>query len=327
MAPLEAQNTATRRCIMRLVSNHLPAIGIRFARKVALSLLCLSVAVWPSPRMTAQDQPTTTVRQRLRESDQWSQIAPHLPNPTTATPQALEQQADILRARRFPLDAMDYYRFAMDRGGNPSSLLNKLGLAELEMHNIQLARAYFQRVVKMDRKNAEAWNNLGAVEFVDGRHANARSDYKRAIKLDKHQAVFHANLANAYFESKDYRGARREIAAALELDPEVFEQEGTGGIAAHVLSSEDRARFSFEMAKMYARSDMVEQMLHSLATAAEAGMDVQREMEHDPVLAKYEMDSRVVVIVHNAQLLRATRPATVSATGASGAAATKPLLE
>lgn len=300
--------------------------GLRLARDIALNLLVLSAVTWSFPRMIAQDPPVpTTARQRLHQSDQWSQIAPHLPDPATATPQALEMQADILRARRFPEDAMDYYRFAIDRGGNPPSLLNKLGLAELEMRNIQLARVYFQRAVKMDRKNAEAWNNLGAAEFVDGKHSAATSDYKRAIKLDKHQAVFHANLANAYFESKDYRGARREIAAALELDPKVFEQEGTGGIAAHVLSSEDRARFSFEMAKMYARSDLVEQMLHSLAAAAEAGMDVQREMEHDPALGKYEMDPRVVVIVHNAQLLRATRPATVSASG-SGSAAT-PLME
>jgi tetratricopeptide (TPR) repeat protein len=302
------------------------AIRARLARKLVLHLLCLSAVTWSFPRMIAQDPPeSTTARQRLHESEQWTQIKPHLPDPATATPEALEQQADILRARRFPEDAMDYYRYAIDRGGNPASLLNKLGLAELEMRNIQLARVYFQRVVKMDRKDAEAWNNLGAVEFVDGKTSSALSDYKRAIKLNKHEAVFHANLANAYFESKDYRGARREIATALELDPMVFEEQGTGGIAAHVLSSQDRARFSFEMAKMYAHSDLQEQMLHSLAAAAESGMDIQREMEHDSVLAKYEMDPRIIVIVHNAQMLRATRPATVSASG-GGTTAVKPLM-
>ena len=170
---------------------------------------------------------------------------------------------------------MDYYKYALDRGGNPPPLLNKLGLAELEMHHIQLARVYFQRVVKVDRKNAEAWNNLGASEFMDGRNSAALSDYKRAIKLSRRNAVFHANLANADFESKDFRGARHEMAAALELDPHVFEQVGTGGIAAHVLSARDQARFSFEMAKMYARSGMEDEMLRALARSAEAGMDVQ----------------------------------------------------
>jgi tetratricopeptide (TPR) repeat protein len=313
---------------MRLPSTPEPlANGVRFPRRFLLSVLCLTAVAWTFPQSIAQEPPVpASGRQRMHDSEQWAQIEPHLPNPATATSQALEEQADILRARRFPEDAMDYYRYAMDRGGDQSKLLNKLGLAELEMKNIQLARVYFQRVVKINRKDPEAWNNLGAVEFVDGRKSSAVSDYKRAIKLDKRQAVFHANLATAYFENKDFRGARREIAAALELDPHVFEEHGTGGIAAHVLSAEDRARFCFEMAKMYERSDLLEQMLHSLATAAEAGMDIRHEMEQDPVLAQYAADPRVIVIVHNAQLLRSARPDTVSAASSGSSAATKPMM-
>jgi tetratricopeptide (TPR) repeat protein len=301
-------------------------IGTKFVRVSAVVLLCLFAAVWRSPQMVAQDQPmSATARQRMHDSDQWAQIQSHLPDPKSATPQTLEMQADILRARRFPEDAMDYYRYAIARGGNEAALENKLGLSELEMSNIQLARVYFQRAVKLDKKNPDAWNNLGASEFIDGKAANALSDYKRAVKLNKHKAVFHANLANAYFESKDFRGARREIAAALELDPQVFELNGTGGVAAHVLSSRDLAQFSFEMAKMYARSSMTTEMLHALSKAAEAGMDVQIEMRKDPALAGYENDPRVVVLVHNALLLRAGRPATVSTSDPDGPAGVKPL--
>jgi tetratricopeptide (TPR) repeat protein len=230
---------------------------------------------------------------RAHESEQWLEIQQHLPNPATASPETLEEQADILRARRFPEDAMDFYKYAQTRGGNAASLLNKMGLTELEMRNIELARAYFQRVVKLTRKDPEAWNNLGAVEFLDGASQDAVSDYKKAIKLNKREAVFHANLATAYFDRK----------------------EGTGGVAAHVLSSQDRARFSFEMAKLYAQNGLEEQMLHSLAMACEAGMSVQREMHGDAVLAKYELDPRVIVLVHNAEELRAGRAATASASG------------
>jgi hypothetical protein len=60
------------------------------------------------------------------------------------------------------------------------------------------------------------------------------------------------------------------------------------------------------MAKLYAQSGLEEQMLHCLSVASEAGMDVQREMLRDPVLAKYELDPRVVVLVHNADMLRAS---------------------
>jgi tetratricopeptide (TPR) repeat protein len=306
-----------------------PSIEVKVlaTRFVGPLLLCLCSLSWPSPRSIAQDERSPmSARERIHQSDQWAEIKRHLPDPATATPQALEQQADILRARRFPEDAMDYYRFALDRGGQPESLLNKLGLSELEMRHIQLARVYFQRVVKMNRKDSEAWNNLGAVEFVDGLTSNAISDYKKAIKLNKHSAVYHSNLASAYFQTKDYGAARREIATALKLDPQIFDRkEGFGGIEAHVLTSQDRARLAFEMAKLFAQNGMEEQMLHSLAMASEAGMDVQREMAHDASLAKYQMDPRVIVIVRNAREMQQGHKATVNAAALAGAAESNPL--
>jgi tetratricopeptide (TPR) repeat protein len=318
---------------MRFSVIHTPSsVDLQIARLLALGLLCLGVLLWLARPAFAQDPVTPgSARERLHETEQWRQIQAHLPSPVTASSHELEQQGDILRARRFPDDAMDYYKYAIARGGDTASLMNKLGLTELEMKNIQLAGAYFQRVVKMNRKNGEAWNNLGAVAFLEGESGNAVRSYKRAIKLEKHEAVFHANLATAYFQTKDFNGARRELAEAMKCDPHVFERrEGFGGVAAHVLSAQDRARFSFEMAKLYARNGLEDQMIHSLAMASEAGMDVQREMLRDEVLAKYEGDPRVLVLVHNAEALRANRgggPARPfsNADGDAGTAAPKPL--
>jgi tetratricopeptide (TPR) repeat protein len=309
---------------MRLIPVQ-PIAGIILpARKVALGLLCLCAASWASPQGIVQDQTSTlNLRERLHETQQWREVQPYLPDPVTATPQALEQEADILRARRFPDDALDYYKYALARGGNQASILNKMGLTELEMRNVELARACFQRSVKIGKKDPDAWNNLGAVEYLDRLTSTAISDYKHAIKLDQKKPVFHANLATAYFETRNFGGARREMAAALRLDPDIFDKEASsGGVEAHVLTSEDRARFSFEMAKLYARNDQQEQMLHSLAMAAEAGMDVQRAMERDPVLATFEMDPRVVTLVHNARMLRAARGATAASPAALPADAT-----
>ena len=238
----------------------------------------------------------------MQQSPQWAEIQKHLPDPATATPQSLELEGDILRARRFPEDAIDYYKYALARGGDAAPLLNKLGLAELEMRNVELARAYFQRAVKTSRKDAEAWNNLGAVEYLDGANGDAVSDYKRAIKLDKHQAVYHANLATAYFGRKDYKGARREMAAALTIDPQIFNKEpSAGGVAAHVLRLRPGAVLLRDGEAVCTAAAMEEQMLHSLAMASEAGMDVQREMRKDTELARFELDPRVVVLVHNAR--------------------------
>ena len=286
----------------------MPVLSFRFVLgPLAAVALC-------APLLAQEMVASASARERMHQSDQWKLIEKHLPDPATATPQDLEMQADILRARRFPEDALDYYKFALARGGNPPTLLNKIGLTQLEMRNVQLARAYFQRVVKMRKKDANAWNNLGAVEYIDGFSVSAVSDYKKAVKLDKRDAVFHANLATAYFEQKDYSGARKEIATAIKLDPQIFDHPlNNGGVAAHVLSAEERARFSFEMAKLYARNGLEDAMLRVLAIASEGGIDVQREMRRDPVLAQFELDPRVVVLVHNADALRATRAASASA--------------
>jgi tetratricopeptide (TPR) repeat protein len=279
----------------------------------ALGLLAAASCALPS--IAQSNSASGSERARLHQSEQWLAIQAHLPNPATASAHELEVQGDILRARRFPEDAMDYFNYALARGGNAASLMNKIGLTELEMRNVQIAHSYFQRVVKLDKKDAEGWNNLGAVEYLQGTTESAISDYKKAVKLDRHDAVFHANLATAYFEEKDYTRARREISSAMALDPTVFEHAASiGGISAHVLSSEDRARFSFEMAEIYARNGQEEAMVHSLAMASEAGMDVQREMRKSVVLAKFEMDPRVLVLVHNAQALRTSRDGTASAT-------------
>jgi tetratricopeptide (TPR) repeat protein len=297
------------------------------ALRFALGLLCLFLAELSLTNLIlAQGDPApASLRQRMQQSPQWEDIQKHLPDPATATPQSLELEGDVLRARRFPEDAMDYYKYALARGGAAALLLNKLGLVELELRNVEQARAYFQRAVKISRNDPEAWNNLGAVEYVDGANGDAVSDYKQAIKLDKHQAVYHANLSTAYFGRKDYKGARREMVAALKIDPLIFDKEPSGGgIAAHVLTSEDRARFCFEMAKFYAQDGEEEQMLHSLAMASEAGMDVQREMHKDAALGRYELDPRVVVLAHNAELLRANR-ANAAAASAASPDAPKPL--
>src|SRR5271168_451160 len=98
----------------------LPVLSVRIALNLAAgAALCLPLA---AQNLVGTD----SARDRLHQTDQWRMIEQHLPNPATASPQDLEQEADILRARRFPEDAMDYYKYAMARGGDAAELLNKI---------------------------------------------------------------------------------------------------------------------------------------------------------------------------------------------------------
>lgn len=253
------------------------------------------------------------------ENPVWISVASHLPDPTKATAAQLETAADVLRARRFLEDSIDYFGYALQRGGDEPRLLNKMGITELELRRPAQARAYFQRVVKIRKKDAEGWNNLGAIEYLEGRFGNAITDYRRAIKLDKESATYHSNLATAYFDKKDFESARKEYEIALKLDPEMLQHHGTAGTTTRMLSPEDHARFCYELARLYAARGDEENMLHFLTMASESGFDVLREMGSDAVLSKFRKDPRVLLMVKNAKDLRSTR------TSVADAAAPPPL--
>jgi tetratricopeptide (TPR) repeat protein len=230
-----------------------------------------------------------------------------LPDPATAAPDKLELAGDVLRARRFPEEALQYYIYALRRGGQEGVLLKKLGVTELELHRTALARAYFQKLVRLNKKDADGWNNLGAVEYLDRNYVGAISDYGRAIKLNKTSAIYHSNRGTAYFEKKDFEAARREFDVALKLDPGMMEHHGATGVSIHMLSPEDHARFCFELARLYAHRGDEMQMLHFLTVASEGGYDVLPAMGSDKVMAEYRKDPRVLTLVQNARALRSGR--------------------
>jgi tetratricopeptide (TPR) repeat protein len=263
------------------------------------------------PSGLQQNVPNTNnseaVRALRHQDPQWESVKLHLPDPATATEEQLETVADVLRARRFPEDALDYYLYALRRGGNNVMLMNKIGVTQLELRHTAAARAYFQRAIQLQKKDPVAWNNLGAVEYMDGRFAAAISDYSRAIKLNKTSAIYHSNLATALFEEKKYKDARAQFKIALQLDPEVAHHDGTGGLTAHMLSPEDHARYCFEMARLYADLGDETNMLHYLTMASEGGFDVLGEMRSDSTLDRYRKDTRVILLVQNAKALRSGR--------------------
>lgn len=229
----------------------------------------------------------------------WGSVRAHLPDPGIASAEKLESAADILRARRFLEDALDYYGFALTRGGDPVHLMNKMGVTQMELRDMTAARAYFQRAVKINKKSPEGWNNLGVIEYLGGRYDRAIGNYKRAIKLDKTSATYHSNMGTAFFDKKEFDRARKEYDTALKLDPEMLQHHGSLGITTRMLSPEDHARFCFELARLYAQRGDETAMLRYLTTASESGFDIASAMSADSVLSQYRKDPRILVIIKN----------------------------
>jgi tetratricopeptide (TPR) repeat protein len=288
----------------------------------ALSLSFLLASIGGQALLFAQ-QPTrpseNEERTALHRSSDWELVSPHLPDPATASAAALELAADVLRARRFPEDALDYYQYALARGGDPLTLMKKVGVTRLELQQNTLARAIFLRCTQMAKKDSQAWNNLGAADYTLTAYRSAINEYSRAVKLNKKSAVFHANLGMAYLSANEPESARTEFRTAMRLDPKVLEGTPSGGVTLHVLEIKDYAKLCFEMARVFAIQGQMGLAKVWLQRAGERGFDLRLAVEEDSVLRPLLKDPEFRVILSNTEILRKrVAVANAPSLGASG---------
>ena len=240
--------------------------------------------------------PFTAAQAQISHPEQ-VQISPPLvraidPPAPDATAADLEQQGDRLRAEKLYLDALDYYHAALGKKANDASLLNKIGITELMMQRYKEARKAFERAIRSNQEYADAYNNLGVVFYEGKRYGAAVKQYEKAIAKDDSSASFFSNLGAAYFSKRDFDPAVAAYQHALELDPEVFERTSRAGVQAQLPSPEDRARYDYTVAKLYAKMGFSDQSLEYLRKAMEAGYKDLKNVYKDVEFAELRKNPR-----------------------------------
>jgi tetratricopeptide (TPR) repeat protein len=240
------------------------------------------------------------------------------PPPHSATATELEIQADKLRADKSYADAIDYYRAAIKKAPT-AGLWNKIGIAELQFGRHKDAIRSFDRAIKLDPKFAEAYNNRGAVYYIAGaqqqtlaerarrsvpgsalkNYRKAISEYQKALAIREDNASYHSNLGTAHFALQDFPSAINEYARAMQLDPEVFEHRSQTGIAAHMSSPENRAYYSFVLARMYAKAGDLNRALKYLRKAMEDGYKDFDSIYKDQEFATLRKDPRFAELMNS----------------------------
>ena len=218
------------------------------------------------------------------------------PSPA-ATAAELEQRGDILRAEKYYADAIDYYEAAIHKTSSRAQLYNKEGIAQLQMMHFNEAKHFFEHAIKSNAQYPEATNNLGVVYYNMRSYGRAIKYYRRAIGFNDDSASFHSNLGTAYFARHDYDKATQEYATALSLDPEIFERHSQSGITAHMSSPEDRARYSYVIAKMFATRGDADRCLLYLKKAMEEGFKVAEGFQKDREFAGFRKDPRFLALL------------------------------
>jgi tetratricopeptide (TPR) repeat protein len=209
----------------------------------------------------------------------------------SAPASTLEEQGDELRADKRFLDAIDFYTVALKK--QPSAILwNKVGMSYLLLQRPDQAAKAFDKAIKIDKRAPEGYNNRGYVDQMRRNYDKAIKYYEKAIKIRPDDAVFHYNLASSYFGKHDYAQAAQEYKAAFVIDPNIFIRVSKIGVMAQATSPEDRAAFSFMVAKMYAQAGDVDRSLEYLRKAMEDGYKDINKVYTEHEFASLRTDKR-----------------------------------
>jgi tetratricopeptide (TPR) repeat protein len=222
------------------------------------------------------------------------------PPASDATAADLEKQADQLRSEKLYLDALDYYRAALTKKVDDARLLNKIGITELLVQRYKEARKSFERAIHADRRYADAYNNLGVIYYETKKYGAAVKEYEKAIAVDSNSASFYSNMGAAYFSKRSFDHAVAAYQHALELDPDVFARSSRAGVQAQLPSPEDRARYDYTVAKLYAKMGFSDESLEYLRKAMEDGYKYLKNVYTDAEFAQLRKMPRFTELMASA---------------------------
>ena len=208
----------------------------------------------------------------------------------------LEAAGDAARAVKNYEQALDYFQAALRRNNKNSVIYNKLGLTYLRMNNLRAAKFNFDKAVKRNSKFADAINNVGAVYFMQKEYGAATRQFKKAIALDETRSAFHVNLGASWFAQKKLDRALAEYARALELNPDALTSSNSG-VAAQIASPEERARYAFMLAKIFAQRGDADMCIKNLRKAKEEGYRELANVYKEAEFASVRTDPRLAEIV------------------------------
>jgi len=252
----------------------------KLVRALSTSLTLITITAGISFASLAADQPQST-----------APTPPPLVSLTDGTPQELERQGDQLRSQKRFLDAIDYYNAAIAK--QPSALLwNKKGIALLFVQRNKDAQKCFEQALRVDKNSAEALNNLGFIAQMEKKYNKAIKYYQKAMDIRPQSPTFHYNMGAAYFAKHDFAKATEEYQTAFKIDPDIFQRVSRTGVMAQTTSPEDRAAFSFMVAKMYAQAGDLERSLEYLRKAMEEGYKNINKVYTDSEFASLRTDKR-----------------------------------
>jgi tetratricopeptide (TPR) repeat protein len=189
-----------------------------------------------------------------------------------------EERGDIMMARKMYREAIETFQ---SESAKTAAIYNKIGIAYHQMQQLEPARKNYEQAVKLKHDYAEALNNIGTVYYAKKSYRRAIGYYKRALRISDSASIY-SNLGTAYFGRKEYKLATDAYQEALNRDPDVFERKSNYGTLLQDRNVDERARFHYYLAKMYAKTGRNDLAMQYVRKCLEEGFKERKKLEEDP---------------------------------------------
>jgi Tfp pilus assembly protein PilF len=175
------------------------------------------------------------------------------------------------------------------------------------MVQLDNARKSYEQALKLKPDYVEAMNNIGTIYYAKKSYRRAISWYDKALKTSGAQsraASIYMNLGTAFFARKRYQDATEAYQTALKMDPDVFEHHSSFGVMLEERTVEERAKYHYYVAKLYAKSGRSELALQYLRKALEEGFKERDKLAKDPEFATMrDTDEFKLLLASNPRVL------------------------
>lgn len=137
--------------------------------------------------------------------------------------ESLILKGHALNKRGNPVEALKFFKAALEKDGNNSIAWYDLGTVQLQIELIKEAIFSLEKATILDPSLKQAWNTLGATYFKKEQFDQALRCFDRALALDPFSPKPWLNRGNSLLVLGNTKEALKSFYKALEIDPD-YEQ-------------------------------------------------------------------------------------------------------
>ncbi len=144
-------------------------------------------------------------------------IAQYTPNDYFERGKKMHKQGDLAKA-------IEYYSYALSLEANCVKCYYNRGMAFMATEKYHKSRSDFDKVLKIDPADTDAYEQRGSLHYLLGNYEAAISDYNFVIQV-RPEASMYINRGMAHLEHSNYNSALRDLETAVRLeknDPETY---------------------------------------------------------------------------------------------------------